>query len=142
MFGCVPQTDARVPGTLVLPGARPTNFLVLPSAHIISPNRHLRAASFSPLSTSPHLPHPQGQAYELLKMPFYALYYYRRAAQLKPTDARMWSAVAQVCVRCAVIPSAVPVCVGTTDARTSPTEVRVIVYVVHMRLLCTHSLPC
>ncbi|EFJ39960.1 hypothetical protein VOLCADRAFT_100315 [Volvox carteri f. nagariensis] len=36
-----------------------------------------------------------GQAYELLKMPYYALYYYRRAAQLRPTDARMWCALAQ-----------------------------------------------
>jgi hypothetical protein len=35
------------------------------------------------------------QAYELLRMPFYALYYYRRAASLRPSDARMWCALGQ-----------------------------------------------
>eukprot|EP01090_Pellita_catalonica_P013123 TRINITY_DN3042_c0_g1_i2.p1 TRINITY_DN3042_c0_g1~~TRINITY_DN3042_c0_g1_i2.p1 ORF type:complete len:188 (-),score=34.79 TRINITY_DN3042_c0_g1_i2:4-567(-) len=36
-----------------------------------------------------------GQTYEILKMPFYALYYYRSAASLRPYDARMWSALAE-----------------------------------------------
>lgn len=36
-----------------------------------------------------------GQAYELLKLPYYALYYYRKAALLRPEDARMWCALAQ-----------------------------------------------
>jgi anaphase-promoting complex subunit 8 len=31
-----------------------------------------------------------GQAYEMMQMPYYALFYYRKAAQLTPDDARMW----------------------------------------------------
>ena len=31
-----------------------------------------------------------GQTYELLQMPYYALHYYKRALQLRPTDARLW----------------------------------------------------
>ena len=31
-----------------------------------------------------------GQAYEMMGMPYYALFYYRKAAQLTPDDARMW----------------------------------------------------
>ncbi len=75
-------------------------------------------------------------------MPFYALYYYRRAAQLKPTDARMWSAVAQVCISCALVQSGALVCMDTTDARISPAVVRVFVCGVHVQLLHIHSLPC
>ncbi|KAH8068690.1 hypothetical protein JL721_6551 [Aureococcus anophagefferens] len=33
--------------------------------------------------------------YEILNMYFYALYYYRKAARLRPYDARMWIAIAQ-----------------------------------------------
>ena len=36
-----------------------------------------------------------GQTYELLKMSMYSLYYYRQAQQLRPTDARMWTALAK-----------------------------------------------
>eukprot|EP00951_Prasinocladus_malaysianus_P042409 scaffold513753_cov27-Prasinocladus_malaysianus.AAC.2 len=36
-----------------------------------------------------------GQAYELIMMPYYALYYFRRATQLRPQDARMWCAMGQ-----------------------------------------------
>ena len=36
-----------------------------------------------------------GQTYELLRMPFYALYYFRRATRLRPHDARMWCAMGQ-----------------------------------------------
>jgi tetratricopeptide (TPR) repeat protein len=36
-----------------------------------------------------------GQTYELLNMPYYALYYFRRAALLRPGDARMWCALGQ-----------------------------------------------
>ena len=36
-----------------------------------------------------------GQTYELLRMPFYALYYFRRATQLRPHDPRMWCAMGQ-----------------------------------------------
>lgn len=35
-----------------------------------------------------------GQTYELLQMPFYALFYYRKATALRPYDARMWCAMA------------------------------------------------
>ena len=31
-----------------------------------------------------------GQTYEILKMPLYSLFYYQKAAQLRPNDARMW----------------------------------------------------
>ena len=34
-----------------------------------------------------------GQTYELLQMYFYAIYYYRKAATLRPFDARMWCAL-------------------------------------------------
>lgn len=30
-----------------------------------------------------------GQTYEILKMPFYCLYYYKQAQQLRPNDSRM-----------------------------------------------------
>lgn len=30
-----------------------------------------------------------GQTYEILKMPFYCLYYYKQAQHLKPNDSRM-----------------------------------------------------
>lgn len=36
-----------------------------------------------------------GQAYELIMMPYYALYYFRKATQLRPHDARMWCAMGQ-----------------------------------------------
>ncbi len=36
-----------------------------------------------------------GQAHELLRLPYYALYYYRRATALRPGDARMWCALGQ-----------------------------------------------
>lgn len=36
-----------------------------------------------------------GQTYELMLMPYYALYYYRRATMLRPSDARMWCALGQ-----------------------------------------------
>ena len=32
-------------------------------------------------------------------MPFYAVYYYKRAASLRPEDARMWNALGQ-CYAC------------------------------------------
>ncbi len=35
-----------------------------------------------------------GQTYELLRMPFYALHYYRKTTVLRPYDARMWRALA------------------------------------------------
>jgi len=35
-----------------------------------------------------------GQTYELLHMPVYAMHYFKRATQLRPNDARMWSAPA------------------------------------------------
>jgi len=34
-----------------------------------------------------------GQTYELLQMYLYAIYYYRKAATLRPFDARMWCAL-------------------------------------------------
>jgi tetratricopeptide (TPR) repeat protein len=34
-----------------------------------------------------------GQTYEMLHLYQYALYYYKKAAYLKPADARMWCAV-------------------------------------------------
>lgn len=37
-----------------------------------------------------------GQTYELLYMPLYSLYYYRRAQRLRPNDPRMLSALAQM----------------------------------------------
>ncbi|CAN0190685.1 unnamed protein product, partial [Hapterophycus canaliculatus] len=36
-----------------------------------------------------------GQAYEILQMHLYAIYYYRRATALRPYDARMWIAMGQ-----------------------------------------------
>ena len=36
-----------------------------------------------------------GQTYEILKMPFYCLYYYRRAHQLRPNDSRMLVALGE-----------------------------------------------
>ena len=35
-----------------------------------------------------------GQVYEMLRMPFYALHYYRKTTVLRPYDARMWRAMA------------------------------------------------
>lgn len=34
-----------------------------------------------------------GQAYELLNMPNYSLYYYQHGAALRPYDVRMWQAM-------------------------------------------------
>ena len=34
-----------------------------------------------------------GQGYELLKMPFYTLYYYQKATSLRPYDTRIWGAL-------------------------------------------------
>jgi anaphase-promoting complex subunit 8 len=34
-----------------------------------------------------------------MQMPLFALFYYRRAASLKPKDARMWCAVGDTCER-------------------------------------------
>lgn len=36
-----------------------------------------------------------GQSYEILKMPFYSLYYYKIAQQLRPYDSRMLVALAE-----------------------------------------------
>lgn len=36
-----------------------------------------------------------GQTYEILQMPYYALYYYQRATRLRPKDPRMWCAMGQ-----------------------------------------------
>ena len=33
-----------------------------------------------------------GQTYEILAMPYYALFYYRKATALRPYDSRMWCA--------------------------------------------------
>lgn len=44
-----------------------------------------------------------GQVYELLKQGGYALHYYRKAAALRPYDARMWTALGacyKVCFDC------------------------------------------
>ena len=35
------------------------------------------------------------QAYDLLKLPLHALYYYQRAATIRPYDGRMWNALAE-----------------------------------------------
>ena len=35
-----------------------------------------------------------GQTYEILTMYLYALFYYRKAVKLRPSDARMWCALA------------------------------------------------
>ena len=43
----------------------------------------------NPSLTTPGL----DQTYELLNMFYYALYYYRKAVTLRPTDARMWCAM-------------------------------------------------
>ena len=40
-----------------------------------------------------------GQVYEILNMLLYALYYYRKAAALRPYDARMWCALGSCFVR-------------------------------------------
>jgi anaphase-promoting complex subunit 8 len=34
-----------------------------------------------------------GQAYEVLEMHYYALFYYQQASSLKPYDPKMWQAV-------------------------------------------------
>ena len=34
-----------------------------------------------------------GQTYEMMRMPFYALYYYRKTTVLRPYDSRMWCAL-------------------------------------------------
>lgn len=36
-----------------------------------------------------------GQTYEILKMPFYCLYYYKQAQQLRPNDSRMLIALGE-----------------------------------------------
>ena len=36
-----------------------------------------------------------GQTYEILQMPYYALYYYQQAVKLRPDDSRMWCAMGQ-----------------------------------------------
>lgn len=36
-----------------------------------------------------------GQTYEMMGMPFYALYYFRKSSYLQPNDARLWIAMAQ-----------------------------------------------
>lgn len=36
-----------------------------------------------------------GQTYEILKMPFYSLYYYKQAQQLRPNDSRMLIALGE-----------------------------------------------
>ena len=36
-----------------------------------------------------------GQTYELLKMPFYCLYYYKKAQELRPSDSRMLVALGE-----------------------------------------------
>ncbi|KAI3970319.1 hypothetical protein MKX01_023966 [Papaver californicum] len=36
-----------------------------------------------------------GQAYEIMRMPFYALYYFRKSVYLQPSDSRLWIATAQ-----------------------------------------------
>ena len=36
-----------------------------------------------------------GQTYEMLHLYQYALFYFRKAAFLRPADARMWSAVGE-----------------------------------------------
>ncbi|CAG8463759.1 9999_t:CDS:2 [Diversispora eburnea] len=35
-----------------------------------------------------------GQTYEMLKMPYYALYYYQHSSAIRPSDARMWTRLA------------------------------------------------
>ena len=37
-----------------------------------------------------------GQTYEMLKMPFYALYYYKKTQELRPNDSRMLVALGQM----------------------------------------------
>ena len=39
-----------------------------------------------------------GKTYEILAMPYYALYYYRQAAYLRPDNARMW--IAMIVITC------------------------------------------
>lgn len=36
-----------------------------------------------------------GQTYEILKMPFYCLHYYKQAQQLRPNDSRMFIALGE-----------------------------------------------
>ena len=36
-----------------------------------------------------------GQTYEILKMPFYCLFYYKQAQQLRPNDSRMLIALGE-----------------------------------------------
>ena len=36
-----------------------------------------------------------GQTYEMLKMPFYCLYYYKKAQELRPNDSRMLVALGE-----------------------------------------------
>lgn len=36
-----------------------------------------------------------GQTYEILKMPFYGLYYYKQAQLLRPRDSRMVTALGE-----------------------------------------------
>ena len=36
-----------------------------------------------------------GQAYEILELPSFAIYYFRRACEIQPYDYRMWNAMAK-----------------------------------------------
>lgn len=36
-----------------------------------------------------------GQIYEMMGMPFYAVYYFRKSSYLQPNDAQLWNAMAQ-----------------------------------------------
>ena len=48
-----------------------------------------------------------GQAYEVLDMCFYALYYYQRTAALKPYDPKMWQAVGTCYAKMNKIPQSI-----------------------------------
>jgi anaphase-promoting complex subunit 8 len=48
-----------------------------------------------------------GQAYEVLDMCFYALYYYQRTAALKPYDPKMWQAVGTCYAKMNQIPQSI-----------------------------------
>jgi anaphase-promoting complex subunit 8 len=53
---------------------------------------YLRCA-LSPLQVDYRAWYGLGQTYEMLHLYQYAHYYYRKAAYLRPLDARMWGAV-------------------------------------------------
>ena len=74
------------------PPAR-TPVLPLPTAHA----RRLRSGMLAQVEINPkdyRAWYGLGQTYEILAMPFYALFYYRKATTLRPYDARMWCAMA------------------------------------------------